>query len=407
MAPLRSSSGRSFGKLLGVNRSNDLANDTNSGASSRGQLNSRYVGARAQINEFISPLVATGGTKITTPTYVYHVFEYDANPQSFIVQAGTEGEITYLVIGGGGGGSNQHSGGGGAGGLRTNDPNSSPGGPGTSSEGDYKCIAGTYTLIVGQGGSGAGPGPSVNIGSGGGYSSFNTGQTAGLAQIRSEGGGGGGNWSSHPVGGAGGSGGGNGAANTGAGGINQRVANTPGTPTPVQGYPGGTWNNGATPLGYWCHGGGGGGGAGAAGGNLAWTPTPDPNKGASGNTPGAGGAGRAVPAFPGPVVAPGITIATPAAPNPFTTVVGPTGLYAGGGAGGLFTPRSPGNTTSSGGTGGGGNSNSTGSYPPPGNSIGGGGVNGCGGGGGGSGRAEVYGGAGGHGVIMIRYAAPS
>ena len=163
MAPLRSSSGRSFGKLLGVNRSNDLANDTNSGASQRGQLNSRYVGARAQALEFISPLVATGGTKITTPDYVYHVFEYDANPQSFVVQAATEGEITYLVVGGGGGGSNQHSGGAGAGGLRTNDPNSAPGGPGTSSEGDYTCTAGTYTVIVGAGGPGAGPGPPPNI----------------------------------------------------------------------------------------------------------------------------------------------------------------------------------------------------------------------------------------------------
>ena len=147
--------------------------------------------------------------------------------------------------------------------------------------------------------------------------------------------------------------------------------------------------------------------AGAAGGNLGWSPTPDPNKGASGNTPGAGGNGKAVPAFPGPVVAPGITIATPGAPNPFTTVVGPTGIYAGGGAGGLFTPRSPGNTASSGGTGGGGNSNSTGSYPPADNAKGGAGVSGCGGGGGGSGRFEAVGGVGGHGVVMIRYAAPS
>ena len=116
MAPLRNTSGRSFGKLLGVNRSQDLANDTDSGASKRGQLNSKYVGARSQQLEFTSPLVATGGTKITTPDYVYHVFEYDANPQSFVVQAATEGEITYLVVGGGGGGSNQHSGGAGAGG---------------------------------------------------------------------------------------------------------------------------------------------------------------------------------------------------------------------------------------------------------------------------------------------------
>ena len=143
----------------------------------------------------------------------------------------------------------------------------------------------------------------------------------------------------------------------------------------------------------------------AAGGNLGWSPTPDPNKGASGNTPGAGGNGRAVPAFPGPVVAPGITIVTPGAPNPFATVVGPTGIYAGGGAGGLFTPRSPGNTASSGGTGGGGNSYSTGSYPPSGNATGGAGVSGCGGGGGGSGREEVTGGVGGHGVVMIRYSA--
>ena len=183
MAPLRNTSGRSFGKLLGVNRSQDLANDTDSGASKRGQLNSKYVGARSQQLEFTSPLVATGGTKITTPDYVYHVFEYDANPQSFVVQAATEGEITYLVVGGGGGGSNQHSGGAGAGGLRTNDPNSSPGGPGTSSEGDYTCTAGTYTVIVGAGGPGSGPGPNQPIGSGGGYSSFNDGAINSLANI--------------------------------------------------------------------------------------------------------------------------------------------------------------------------------------------------------------------------------
>ena len=351
------------------------------------------------------PISASGGTKITTPTYVYHVFEYDANPQSFVVSSGTEGDITYLVVGGGGGGSNQHAGGAGAGGLRTNDPNSSPGGPGTSSEGTYTCTAGTYTVIVGAGGPGSGPGSSRPIGSGGGYSSFNDGAINSLAKIRSEGGGGGGNWSSHPNGGVGGSGGGGGATTVASGGSNGRVANDPTTPAPIQGYPGGQWNNGANPHGYSCHGGGGGGGAGGAGGNLAWTPTPDPNKGASGNTPGVGGAGRAVPAFPGPVVAPGITIVTPGAPNPFATVVGPTGLYAGGGAGGLYTPRSPGNTASSGGTGGGGNSNSTGSYPPVGNATGGSGVSGCGGGGGGSGREEVTGAVGGHGVVMIRYPA--
>ena len=175
MAPLRSSSGRSFGKLLGVNRSNDLANDTNSGASKRGQLNSRFVGARSQTTEFDTTINASGGTKITTPTHVYHVFEYDSNPQSFVVNSGTFGDVTYLVIGGGGGSSNQHSGGAGAGGLRTNDPNSAPGGPGTSSEGTYTCTAGNYTVIVGAGGAGAPSGPSQPIGSGGGYSSFNDG----------------------------------------------------------------------------------------------------------------------------------------------------------------------------------------------------------------------------------------
>ena len=405
MAPLRNTSGRSFGKLLGVNRGQDLANNTNSGASKRGQLNSKYVGARPQDVELTGPLSATGGTKITSGDYVYHVFEYDASPQTFTVAPGTKGEVTYLVVGGGGGGSNQHSAGGGAGGLRTNDPNSAPGGPGTSSEGDYEMGAGAYTVVVGAGGPGAPNGSSQPIGSGGGYSSFNDGASGGLAKIRSEGGGGAGNWSSHPVGGAGGSGGGGGAATVASGGINQRVANTPGTPAPVQGYPGGNWNNGANPHGYWCHGGGGGGGAGAVGGTLGWTPTPDPNKGASGNVAGVGGAGKAVPAFPGPVVAPGITIVNPRAPNPFTTVVGPTGLYAGGGAGGVYTPRSPGNTPSAGGTGGGGNSNSNNSYPPAANATGGAGVAGCGGGAGGSGREEVTGAPGGHGVVMIRYSA--
>ena len=356
-----------------------------------------------------SPISASGGTKITTPTYVYHVFEYDANPQSFVVSSGTEGDITYLVVGGGGGGSNQHAGGAGAGGLRTNDPNSSPGGPGTSSEGTYTCTAGTYTVIVGAGGATRGPGSSLQIGHGGGYSSFNDGAINSLAKIRSEGGGGGGAWSANPYGGVGGSGGGGGATTVASGGSNQRVANDPTTPTPVQGYPGGNWNNGANPHGYSAHAGGGGGGAGGAGGTLAWTPTPDPHKGASGNTAGAGGNGKAVPAFPGPVVAPGITITAPNAPDPFATVVGPTGLYAGGGGGGCYAPRasySPaGNTPGAKGPGGGGDGNAYASYPPAPNVTGKGGVNGCGGGGGGGGREEVTGGAGGHGVVMIRYPA--
>ena len=68
--------------------------------------------------------------------------------------------------------------------------------------------------------------------------------------------------------------------------------------------------------------GGGGGGAGGGGG---------PNQDGGITTPASpGGAGRAFPSFPAPVIAPAI-------PSPersaWTTAVGPTGLFAGGGAG--------------------------------------------------------------------------
>ena len=64
MAPLRNTSGRSFGKLLGVNRSQDLANDTDSGASKRGQLNSKYYGARSKTAEHRIPISASGGSTV-------------------------------------------------------------------------------------------------------------------------------------------------------------------------------------------------------------------------------------------------------------------------------------------------------------------------------------------------------
>jgi len=123
--------------------------------------------------------------------------------------------------------------------------------------------------------------------------------------------------------------------------------------------------------------GAGGGGAGGGAG---------PNQDGSITTPASpGGAGRAFPSFPGPVIAPAI-------PGPVRPIwipaVGPTGLFGGGGAG----YGHPGTVTAAPGGGGG-------WYDPDvaGNHNG---VNYTGGGGGGPNPGP---GTGGHGIVIVTY----
>ena len=334
------------------------------------------------------PLNASGGTTTAagiTPGngYRYHVF---TSPGTFVVSSGQD-NVEYLVVGGGGQAGGYYGGGAGGGGVRSNDPTGGPGGPSPSREPDYEITAGTYPIVVGAGG-----GPTAY--EGGGHSSFNDTNVNGLGKIRSEGGGAGsqGGGTNSPSGHPGASGGGGGAGGGNASGNGNRIIpgtannyNGNNTPVPNQGFPGG---QGGSPSGQYNAGGGGGaGGAGYAG---------DPNSLSNGSF---GGPGKANPSFAAPFIAPEI-------PSPvrtrFTTDVGPTGLYAGGGGGHRGNQGSYGDRAGPGGGGGvGGPSGPTTTGEP--------GCDYTGGGGGGhslnpNNQAPYMGGDGGNGIVIIRYA---
>ena len=332
MAPFKSSLARSAGKLFGVFKEADL--------SLRGAtFSDRYV---------VPPFTATGGTKITSGSNVYHVF---TSNQNFVVVSGTN-TIELLVVGGGGGTGGSYQGGGGGGGIAY--------GPSVAISG------GTYAVVVGDGGISTGdnqgnatsPGNNSSIvlpagtitGLGGGTGVIDGFQT-GPAQYL-----------------PGGSGGGNGDDNSASSGD----ATQPGQPNfgvgiLHYGNPGYGPPSGNAPAG--TADGGGGGGAGGGGGPNHTDGRP-------------GGVGQPFTNFPAPVL-------SPALPSPdqsrFTTAVGPTGLFGGGGTG----ARGP--TTGVPGGGGGGET--------PG--IGGDGRNYTGGGGGG--LVGGAGGTGGKGIVIVKY----
>ena len=185
------------------------------------------------------------------------------------------------------------------------------------------------------------------------------------------------------------------------------VSGAPGAayPSPTQqGFPGGTFNTAYNP-GYYI-GGTGGGGAGSAGGSGGVIPGPSETAG-----PANGGNGKASPAFPGP----GLQL-IPGFPAILASILGPSGLLAGGGGAGGYTTGQP-SSWGSGGPGGGG---SGGIYhPTAGVRNGTRGTDNTGGGGGGGiapgGPTGIYptpapgnwtGQNGGSGVMMIRYAHP-
>jgi len=259
--------------------------------------------------------------------------------------------IEYLVVAGGGGGGYQHSGGGGAGGYRTG--LSAALNPGTA-----------YTVTVGGGGAGASGGNGTGTyGVSGSNSVFDT--------IISTGGGGGASYANYN-GLAGGSGGG-GGADSGSGGAG----------TAGQGNNGGNGAQHNTGGG----GGGGGGGAGAVGGNAV-----------AGGSGGAGDGGAGLQ----------------------SNIDGNNYYYAGGGGGGTIQAGSLGagdggigggggggnaGGTSIGGIGGGSarNSGANGSRGSGAAATGGAGGANTGGGGGSAGAWEAVGGAGGSGIVIIRY----
>ena len=360
MAPIKSTLAKTVSKLLGVNRNRDT--------SLRGlKSESRFV---------VTKITATGGSKIPSGGFMYHVFSFP-NSDNFVVSAGSD-DVEVLVVAGGGGGGSQHGGGGGAGGVLHH--------PG------FTVTPGTYPVSVGGGGAGAlpGPGPSngtATYGASGSNSYF--GPPSSPNGLTADGGGGAfpsgrsGTGSVQPLvyqnapptsnpyqgnGIPGGSGGGTGGENNLPGGDS--------TQNPMNGATG-YGNSGGTSSGSGSRGSGGGGAGGA--GTGGGPPAPS----------GIGGPGQPFTNFPAPVIQPGIPSPQQSA---FSNAVGSSGTFAGGGGRGGPGERA-------GGPGGGG---AGGAGPNPGTS-GVSGVFGTGGGGGGSGGMGAAGGAGGSGIVVLRY----
>tara|TARA_R100001440_G_scaffold75727_1_gene103775 strand:- start:40 stop:1413 length:1374 start_codon:yes stop_codon:yes gene_type:complete len=294
---------------------------------------------------------ATGGTVTCSGNCRIHTF---TGPGTFCVSAlavcAANNEVSYTVVAGGAAGSTFYGGGGGAGGFRES---KSPVTPYTASPLDGRpnapnrvtVTATSFPITVGGGGA-----------VGGSDAKGGPGNTSTFSTISSAGGGGGG------VGGsptnssalAGGSGGGGGSDAPGASPAPGAAGNTPPT-SPAQGQAGG---NGCRSPGTHTHG-GGGGGATATG----------VNGGGPGSGGGSGGAGAT------------------------TSINGSPTAFAGGGGGAVNTGG--GGLRPSGGTGGGGKG-----YGPGGNAESGTANTGGGGGSGANGGST---GAGGSGIVIIRY----
>tara|TARA_Y100000004_G_scaffold82033_1_gene92052 strand:+ start:59 stop:1099 length:1041 start_codon:yes stop_codon:yes gene_type:complete len=263
-----------------------------------------------------------------------------------------------LMVAGGGGGGGVGSGGDGGG-----------GGGGEVKEGELTLATGAYVFRVGDGGNASMTGTTGVPRSG--TPTFISSPI--FTTITAEAGGGGGSGGDSGGGGDGGSGGaGGGDGNNGTDSDNQpRGASTAAPATDPNYY---TITGYGNVGGHGGGDGGGGGGAGAAGTNATG---PEPQ----GATP--GGNGQPFPAFASPLVG-------PACPSPhrpaFNPVVGPTGLYGGGGAAG-----GEGQEPSLGGPGGGGG---TGNAANPGKEFTGGGGAGY--------ENSTAGGNGGCGVIILR-----
>ncbi len=302
-------------------------------------------------------ICATGGTVSTTPTCKIHTF---TGPGTFSVAAiaevcaPTRNNVSYMVVAGGGSGAAAGAGGGGAGGFREFKAPLTPytaspldGNPGGTS---ITVTATSFPIAVGGGGASAtSPNPcAAKLGNAGTASTFSTVTSAGGGAGRYDGAG--------ASCGAGGSGGGS--------GWNSPTASAGNTPSvsPPQGQNGGTV---PSPTAGPMRGGGGGGGAGAVGGTT------------TSNVSGSGGAGVS------------------------TEISGSSVQRAGGGGGGgnvtdWSTPKG------AGGAGGGGQGGGKGD---PAGVSGTAGTANTGGGGGGScsGNTCATSGAGGSGIVVIRY----
>ena len=328
MAPFKSSLAKSATKLLGVFRDRDL--------SFRG-----FNSASRKI--FFS---ASGGTKITSGSNVYHVFTASG---ALVVSGGLTKDMEILVVGGGGASGGTYTGGGGGGGVAH--------GP------SVLVSPGTYPVIVGDGGAQT-PTAGGNPSSPGSLSSIvlPAGTIRGL-------GGGTGSIDVYQTGPADFINGGSGGGNADDPSPNSGDATQPGEPNfgigiVHYGNPGYAPPSGNASS---ANADGGGGGGASEGGGPGHTDRK------------AGGAGQPFPNFPAPVLAPAIP--SPVRSN-WTSTVGPTGIFAGGGSGSL----GPSTRTAGGGGGAGSNLNAI-QYT----------------GGGGGGKNAASGGSGGQGIVIIRY----
>ena len=285
-------------------------------------------------------VAATGGTITTDGDYKVHTFN-SSGTFTVTSTSGGDAAVDYLVIAGGGsGGGYYQAGGGGAGGYRTSYGTVSGGGCGPESP--LAVTAQAYTITVGAGGAATSASPTTR-GNQGGASTIAAGGSTLIATVGGGGGGSAGATTKAPT--TGGSGGGGtwvGSGGAGAAG------------TACEGFAGGlsSDNNSNNDSG------GGGGGAGALG-----------NGGTGNTTGGDGGAGLA------------------------SSITG-SSVYRGGGGGGAgYTQNYRGEGEHGGGTGG---SYNESGYPTAGTAN-------TGGGGGGQGGYTQASGAGGSGVVIIRY----
>ena len=323
------------------------------------------------------PFTVTGGDAVLTPGNgnKYHVF---VSSGSLVVAPGPgmNGTINALILAGGGSGgksgpSYAGSAGGGAGGaiyLSSYQIYGASGGPVS------------YPVTVGPGA--AAQTSDEQRGTNGSdsvidFSPFSDGPSTAQIALTAKGGGGGATSGSGTPGSALAGGNGGGGAQTNQGGGLTAPPNSPVYPQ----CPGTVTlygNAGHTGTSIYGSGGGGSGNGGAG-----EAPSADGT-----NSGGDGGAGVAIPAYPGPLIGPGI----PVSERPdFQNQVGPTGLYGGGGGGANY--RMNHGSQGSGGPGGGANANNNGYI-----------YTGGGGGGGYASPTNGDGGAGGKGLVIVSYA---
>ena len=312
-----------------------------------------------------APFAATGGTKITSGDYTYHVFSTDhpSPEKTFTATSGTRSAEVLVVAGGGGSAWDNGGGGGGGGVAHVPAITLSPGSIAV-------VIGGTSDYATGRSGNFPWKGNDSTFAHPFGTITAKGGGCPGAQNAT-------GPYEINNASEDGGSGAGGRRTNPGANNAYKANASSGIQPTQNPSYPvtvnnygnngGSAESGGAT---WWF--GGGGGGAGAAGESFS-----------GGHD---GGNGQPFSNFPGPVISPGVPSPEKSA---FETAVTPTGLFGGGGGGSSESPA----TTGEGGTGGGGDGSNPSAAVID-------GIYGTGGGGG-SGGGE--GGAGGSGIVCIRY----